>query len=470
MPTQPISSKQAQAWLQEHGDHLLRELMSWVRIPSIAGPPEHEVDLRRSAQWLAGALREMGFPAVEVWGPDSNPVVWAEWCAAPGAATVLVYSHHDVRTVKQDLWEQCAPFDPVLREGRLYGRGTSDAKGQVLAHLWGLRAYLASGHDAPPINIKFLIEGEEEVGSPHLSEVLDEHADRVAADFVIVSDTMTWSADQPAVCVSNRGLVEAQLEVTGPLNDVHAGAVAGAAPNPAVELAAVLAQLHHPDGRVAVERFYDDVAEPSVAEREALARLTIDEEAWLARTRTRSVTGEQGRSLGEKLYTRPSLEVLALSSGDPVPPSRGVIPSLASAEIHISLVPDQDPAIIAELLQDWLAERVPARVGYSLTVAEQINQPPYATPRDHPAVSILSEAMERAWDGPVGRMGNAGSGPAALLEEKVGAPVLFFGTGLPEDRWHSSDESVHLGVLFKGAVTMALFWPRLAERFNPEMR
>lgn len=467
MPIERVSPDQAHAWLQANRDKLIHELSGWVRIPSVAGPSEHEADLRRSAQWLVAALRETGFPTVEVWRPDSTPAVWAEWCAAPGAATVLVYGHHDVRTVKEELWDQCAPFDPVVREGRLYGRGTSDAKGQILAHLWGLRDYLAAGHDAPPINIKFLIEGEEEVGSPHLSDILDEHADRLAADFVILSDTMTWSADQPAVCVSNRGLFEAQLEVTGPLNDVHAGAVAGAAPNPALELAAVLAQLHHPDGRVAIDGFYDEVAEPSVADREALAELTIDETAWLARTRTRSVTGEQGRSLGEKLYTRPSLEVLALASGDPLPPSRGVIPSLASAQIHISLVPDQDPAAIAELLQDWLARHVPDRVGYSLTVAEQINQPPYATPPGHPAVSILSEAMEQAWDRPVGRMGNAGSGPAVLLERKVGAPVLFFGTGLPEDRWHSSDESVDLSVLFNGAATMALFWPRLAKEVGP---
>jgi acetylornithine deacetylase/succinyl-diaminopimelate desuccinylase-like protein len=467
---EPLSPAQVHTWLQGQRDKFLDELMTWVRIPSIAGPPEHEMDLRHSAQWLAGTLREMGFPTVQLWGPDSTPAVWAQWCAAPGAATVLVYSHHDVRTVKQDLWEQCAPFDPVVHEGRLYGRGTSDAKGQVLAHLWGLRAYLAAGHESPPINIKFLIDGEEEVGSPHLREMLDKHGGSLAADFVIVTDTMTWSANEPAVCVSNRGLVEAQLEVTGPLNDVHAGAVAGAAPNPALELAAVLAQLHHPDGRVAIEGFYDEVAEPSDVEREALARLTSDEQAWLARTRTRAVAGEQGRSLGEKLYTRPSLEVLALTSGDPAPPSRGVIPSLAGAELHLSLVPHQDPDTIAQLLRDWLTERVPDRVEYTLTVAEQINQPPYATPHGHPAVLILAEAMEQAWDRSVGRMGNAGSGPADLLSDKVGAPVLFFGTGLPEDRWHSSDESVHLGVLFIGAATMALFWPRLAEKFKPASR
>ena len=455
------------AWLQANHDRCIAELMDWVRIPSIAGPAEHEIDLRRSARWLAALLTEIGFPTVEVWGPESSPTVWAQWCPDPAAPTVLIYSHHDVRAVKPELWEQCPPFEPLVRAGRLYGRGSSDAKGQVLAHLWGLRAYLAAGADAPPVNLAFLVEGAEEVGSPQLSDVLAEHADRVAADLVIISDTMTWSAEQPAICLSNRGLIDAQLEITGPANDVHAGAVSGAAPNPAVELAKILAQLHDVDGRVAIAGFYDDVREPDGIDAAALGRLTADEQAWLDRTGTRSVTGEQGRSLGERLYTRPSLEVLALASGDPEPPSRGIIASLARAQLHVSLAPDQDPATIAQLLENWMKEHVPDRVGYSLTIADTISQPPYATPADHVAVEVLSRAMASAWGQPVGRMGNAGSGPAALLTERTGAPVLFFGTGLPEDRWHSSDESLHLGVWFNGAATMALFWPDLAASFRP---
>lgn len=169
------------------------QLAEWVRIPSVAGIPDHEVDLARSAQWRAGTLRAAGFPTVEVW---PYAAVWASWCAVPDAPTVLVYSHHDVRAVHADKWQQCAPFSPVRRDGRLFGRGTSDAKGQVLAHVWALRSYGA----APPVNVKLLVDGEEEAGSPHMADLLDRHADRIGADFVLMTDTMTWAADAPAVC------------------------------------------------------------------------------------------------------------------------------------------------------------------------------------------------------------------------------------------------------------------------------
>jgi acetylornithine deacetylase/succinyl-diaminopimelate desuccinylase-like protein len=348
----------------------------------------------------------------------------------------------------------------------LFGRGTSDAKGQVLAHVWALRSYLDAGHDAPPVNLKLLIDGAEEAGSPQLADLLDEHRDRIAADFVVLSDTMTWAVNVPAVCVGIRGLMKANLEISGPYSDVHAGAVSGAAPNPPAVLARMLARLHDADGRVTLPGFYDEVREPTDAERDELARLTADEAEWAARTRTRSVGGEAGRSLGERLYTRPSAEVLVLAAGDPTAPSLGVIPASATAELQFTLVPDQDPATITQQLRDWVAQQLPDGVEHQLTVAERLNQPPYATPPDHPALPILTETMSAAWGRPVARMRNAGGAPATLLATKVGAPVVFFGTGLPEDRWHGEDESVHLDTLFNGVATLALFWPRIAERLT----
>jgi hypothetical protein len=203
-------------WLEERRDDVLAELIGWVRIRSVMGPAEHTIELRRSAEWLAGTLREMGFTTAEVWPTEGAPAVFAEWpAAAPDAPTVLVYSHHDVRAAKDDTWEQTPPFQPTLREGRLYGRGTSDAKGQVLAHLWGLRAWLAQGHEAPPVTLKMLVEGEEEGGSTHLAGLLDENRDRVRADLVVLSDTMLYAADAPTVCTGTRGLVQAELEVMG---------------------------------------------------------------------------------------------------------------------------------------------------------------------------------------------------------------------------------------------------------------
>src|SRR3954447_8800743 len=286
----PMSdSDDVRSWLEARRDDLLAELIGWVRIRSVLGPPEREVDLRRSAQWLAGTLREVGFPTVEVWPTAGAPTVFAEWPAsAPGAPTVLVYSHHDVRAAHDDTWEQTPPFEPTLREGRLYGRGASDAKGQVLAHLWGLRALLAAGHDGPPVTLKMLVEGEEERGSPHLAELLEERRDRVGADLVVVSDTMLWAADAPVVCTGIRGNLQAELQVMGPLTDIHAGAVAGVAPSPILALAQLLDGLHDADGRVTIPGFYARVRLRSDEERARLAELPWDEEAWTSRTRTRS--------------------------------------------------------------------------------------------------------------------------------------------------------------------------------------
>ena len=452
-------------WLAEHRDAMVEELAEWVRIPSVAGPAEHEDDLARSAQWLANALTAIGFPSVEIWQRESTPTVWAEWIADPAAPTALVYSHHDVRTAKAAQWRQCAPFEPVLHDGRLYGRGTSDAKGQVLAHLWALRACLAGRAAGPPVNLKLLVDGEEETGSPHLAELLDEHADRSSADLIVFSDTMTWSAEQPALCVGVRGLIKGELELRGARADLHSGAVSGAAPNAAEALVRMLAGLHDEDGRVSLPGFYDDVREAPADERDELARLTGDEREWLARTGTSAVIGERDRSIGERLYTRPAAEVIALAADDPDPPTRGAVPATASAQLQLSLVPDQDPAAVTALLREWVAARVPTGFAHSLRVVEEISQPPYATPLDHPAVPVLAGAMTDAWERAIPRMRNAGSGPAVLLAEKVGAPVLFFGTGLPEDRWHGPDESVDVETLLTGAAALALFWPRLAERF-----
>ena len=454
-------------WLGARRDVLLAELIGWVRIRSVMGVPERAVDLRRSAQWLAGTLREVGFPTVEVWPTAGAPAVFAEWPApAPGPPTVLVYGHHDVRAAKDETWDQTPPFEPILRDGRLYGRGTSDAKGQVLAHLWGLRAWLARGHEAPPVTLKMLIDGEEEAGSPHLAELLEEHRERVGADLVVFSDTMLWAADAPAVCTGVRGVMKAELEVMGPLIDVHAGAVGGVAPSPILELAHLLDGLHDADGRVAVPGFYDRVREPSAEERALLGGLPWDEEAWTARTRTRSVGGERGWSPVERLYLRPAAEVIKVVGGDVEEPSRATIPSLATATLQLALVPDQDPAEIAERLRCWVADRISDRVAWTLDVGVDLAQPAYVTPPDHPALPLLAEAMSEGFGVTAGWMRNAGSGPAVLLAERIDAPVLFFGTGLPEDRWHTSDESVRVDVLLAGAATMCLFWPALAASGN----
>ncbi|NHC14308.1 M20/M25/M40 family metallo-hydrolase [Motilibacter deserti] len=452
-------------WVRDQEQDLLAHLIGWVRLRPVAAEEEHAVDLERSANWLAGVLRETGFPTVELWRSGGPPAVFAEWRAEPGAPTVLVYSHHDVRAAKDDTWTECPPFEPALRDGRLYGRGASDAKGQVLCHVWALRAHLAAtGRDRPAVNVQLLVEGEEEASSPHLAALLEQQRDRLDPDFVIVSDTMLWAAHAPAVCVGVRGMLEAHLEVMGPRTDIHAGAVSGVVPNPIVELSALLAQLRDERGRVTLPGFYDDVADASPEEREQLAQLPQDEDEWLERTGGRSVVGEAGYTLAERLYVRPSVDVTAFLAGDPTGASRGAVPSMAAADVKFLLVPDQTVERVAEQVRRWVDERISPHVAYELTLSEELGQQPYVTPRHHPALAVLRAAMEQGFEQPVGHMRNAGGAPAALLASTLGTPVLFFGTGLPEDRWHDSNESVLVDVLLKGVVSMAVFWEELAAR------
>jgi acetylornithine deacetylase/succinyl-diaminopimelate desuccinylase-like protein len=455
-------------YLNEHRAQLIDELTGWIRIPSIAGVPDHEVDLARSANWLSARLKEIGFPTVETWPTDTGPAVYAEWCAAPGAPTVLIYSHHDVRAAKHDQWDQTPPFEPALRQGRLYGRGASDAKGQVVAHLWGLRAHLATtGRAAPAVNLKVLVEGAEEAGSPGFADLLREHD--LAADLVLFSDTLLWHAEHPAVCLSVRGVVAAQLQIFGPQRDVHSGAVSGTAPNPAVALSQVIARLHDDKGRIALPGFYDQVTEPSERTRAEFAALPYDDKDWLDRSDTRSIGGECGFTVPERLWARPAAEVVSLLAGDAVGPSRGAVPAVATAALSIRTVPDQRAGDVAEQLRRWVADVMPAGVDYELTVSSETSQEPYRTPDDHPAVEVLADAMRDGFGGvPVGRMGNAGGGPADQLAQRLGAPVIFFGTGLPEDSWHDSDESVSVDVLLAGAATLAGFWERLPPAWRPD--
>jgi acetylornithine deacetylase/succinyl-diaminopimelate desuccinylase-like protein len=455
--------KEVHAYLAEHRDQFLAELIGWVRLRSVAGSPGHGPDLQRSANWLAGTLREVGFPTTEVWETEGAPAVYAEWCEAPGAPTVLVYSHHDVRAAKDETWGQVPPFEPALRDGRLWGRGTSDAKGQVLAHVWGLRAHLAAtGRDAPAVNVKFLVEGEEENGSTHLAKLLDDHRDRLGADLIMVSDTLTWREDAPAVCIGLRGSINAQIEVRGPHRDVHSGAVSGPAPNPVLELARLVAQLHDEHGRITLPGFYDDVEEASEQERAAIAALPYTDEDWLARSETASIGGEEGFTVLERLWLRPAAEVLTIIAGDVAGPARGAIPSVAHAGISIRTVPGQTVERVAEQLRQWVAERISDRVAYELTIAVESGQEPYVTPPRTPALAALREAMAEGFGCEVGQMRNAGGSPASLLHDVTGLPIIFFGTGLPEDNWHDSDESVSVEMLHAGAATLALLWPRLA--------
>ncbi|GAA4883407.1 M20/M25/M40 family metallo-hydrolase [Kitasatospora terrestris] len=458
----PVPAPAVRDHVDGHLEGWVEELAAWTAVPSVSAVPEHASDLDDSARFLTERLREAGFPEVDVWTTAGAPAVHARWPARdPDAPTLLVYGHHDVRAVVPEHWRITAPFSPLRRGDRLYGRGASDAKAQLLCHVWALRTHLAvTGRTAPDFTLLLVVDGEEEIGSPHLADLLGRHAGRLRPDAIVLSDTMLWSLDDAAVCTGVRGAVSAHLEIRGADHDVHSGLVAGAAPDPSAELCRVLGHLHDERGRVAVPHFYDDVRPPTAARRAELASVPFDTEDWLRRTGCRGVRGEAGWSVLERLWSRPAAEIAVLHGGEPGLPSRGVMPAVAAADIGLRLVPDQSADRAVDQLRQWVGEQVSPDFAWRLT-SPPINADPYSTPAGHPVLAALDRAVSRTVGRPAVHIGNGGSAPAALLAQALHAPVVFYGTGLPEDRWHDADEKVELRALRQGVETLAYFYDDL---------
>ncbi|MGW5235695.1 dipeptidase [Streptomyces nodosus] len=450
-------------YIDRHRAAFLDDLVDWLRIPSVSAQPGHAADVRRSAEWLAAKLGETGFPTVEVWHTDGAPAVFAEWPAEdPSAPTVLVYGHHDVQpAAREDGWDS-EPFEPVIRDGRLHARGAADDKGQVFFHTLGVRAHLAAtGRTAPAVTLKLLIEGEEESGSPNFRALVERHADRLAADAVIVSDTGMWSEDTPTVCTGMRGLAECEITLHGPEQDIHSGSFGGAVPNPVTEAARLVAALHDEQARVAVPGFYDGVVELSDRERALFAELPFDEEQWLRTARSTATRGEVGHTTLERIWARPTAEVNGMGGGYQGPGSKTIIPSSAMVKLSFRLVAGQDPDHIEKAVRSWVADRLPAGIRHEITFGAATR--PCLTPLEHPALQSLVRAMGRAFQQPVRFTREGGSGPAADLQDVLGAPVLFLGISVPSDGWHAPDEKVELDLLLKGVETAAYLWGELGE-------
>ena len=438
-------------------------LRQWLAIPSVSADPARHGDVRRSARWLVAYLEQAGFPVAEVWETKGLPAVYAHWPAADaGAPRVLVYGHHDVQPADlADGWDH-PPFEPAERDGKLYGRGASDDKGQVLFHALGLRACLAaSGATAPPVSISLLIEGEEESGSPHFADLLAERKDQLSPDVIVISDTTMWAADTPSICTGMRGLAEAEVTVTGPSRDLHSGSFGGGVPNPVHALAALLAGLHDDDGRVTLPGFYDDVLPLSEHERDLLAKLPFDEEGWLADAGDSGATyGEAGFTTLERIWARPTAEVNGIWGGHTGPGPKTIIPRAAHAKLSFRLVADQEPAAVIASLCKYFESFTPN--GLVATVAPGHGVRPCRSAIDSPAVAAARRAMERAFGTQVLFTKEGGSGPEADLADILAAPLVFVAVGLNADRIHAPNEHVDLSRLLKGAETAAYLWEELA--------
>ncbi|HET6858102.1 MAG TPA: dipeptidase [Streptomyces sp.] len=454
-------------YIEKHREAFLGDLAAWLRIPSVSAQPDHDADVRRSADWLSAKLAETGFPVTEIWPTDGAPAVFAEWPSGdPSAPTVLVYGHHDVQpAAREDGWHT-DPFEPEIVEGRMYGRGAADDKGQVFFHTLGVRAHLAAtGRTAPAVNLKLLIEGEEESGSPHFRALVERHADRLAADAVIVSDTGMWSEDTPTVCTGMRGVADCEIELYGPDQDIHSGSFGGAVPNPATVAARLVAALHDADERITIPGFYDGVTELTDRERELFAALPFDEERWLGTAKSRASLGEAGYTTLERVWARPTAELNGIGGGYQGPGGKTIIPSSARLKLSFRLVDGQDPGKIEQSVSDWVASLVPAGIRHEITFGAATR--PCLTPLDHPALQSVVRAMGRAFGQEILFTREGGSGPAADLQDVLGAPVLFLGISVPSDGWHAPNEKVELDLLLKGVETTAYLWGDLAANWRP---
>jgi acetylornithine deacetylase/succinyl-diaminopimelate desuccinylase-like protein len=438
-------------------------LVEWLRIPSISCDPEHHADVRRSAEFLATRLRDLGFPTVELWETAGLPSVFAEWPSDDAdAPTVLVYGQHDVQPVTPlDLWQH-PPFEPTVDGDRLLGRGAADDKGQVWFHTLGVLAHLAAtGRTSPAVNLKLIVEGEEESGSPHFAALLADCAVRLAADVVVVSDTGMWSRDTPTVCVGMRGMTDGQIDLHGPSGDVHSGSFGGGIRNPLTELARLLASMHDGDGHVTIDGFYDGVLELTDDERALIAKLPFDETAWLANARSETAYGEKGFTTLERVWARPTAEVNGIWGGYTGAGHKTIVPSVGHAKVSFRLAPGQEPADIQRKVEAWLAAHVPDGLTWSMEWYGP-GVRPCLTPLDHPALAAVTRAMSAAFGTEVLYTREGGSGPEADLQEVTGAPVVFLGVSLPDDGWHAPNEKVEIPLLLKGAEAAAYLWDELA--------
>lgn len=431
-------------------ERIVATLLEWLRIPSISAHPERAADVVDSARYCADLLSASGFDGVRLLDTLGAPATYGEWShAGPGAPTVLVYGHHDVQPVDPlDEWTS-PPFEPVIVDGECRARGAVDDKGQTLYQIEAARGLLSVGGGLP-VNVKFLIEGEEEVGSPHFEALLQREAERLACDVVVVSDTGMISEDVPSATVSLRGLVAFDVALRTGRIDLHSGQWGGTVPNAARLAAELAAALHDERGRVTIPGFYDRVRALTPAEQASLDAQPFDGPAFMEQAGVAYLEGEEGYPPLERIGTRPTAEVVGIRGGYQGPGIKTIVPAAAGLKVALRLVPDQDPAEVSAAFHRWLGERLPE--GVEVTVTPEGGVAPALTPVDHPAMAALSRVITRVWGRAPLYTREGGSGPEEALGRVLDAPVLFLGVSLPDDRYHAPNERMVMSQFWKGLL------------------
>lgn len=445
------------AFVSAHRDRLLDELKTFLRIPSISTLPEHKADVNRAAEFVADSLRTAGLENVEIIPTAGHPLVYADWLHAPGKPTVLCYGHYDVQPPDPlELWHT-PPFEPTERDGNLYARGSADDKGQMYMHIKAVEA-LRAVNGTLPVNLKFLIEGEEEIGGESIAKYVEENPAKLKADVALVSDTALYAEGIPTLCIGLRGLVYTEIEATGPMRDLHSGLYGGAAPNAVYGLVELLSKLKDAEGRIQIPGMYDAVEPPAPAEKASWESLPFAEPEFLAReVGSTRLTGEPGYSVLERVWARPTLEVHGISGGFTGAGAKTVIPAKATAKVSMRLVPSQDPEKILASYRAFVSANTPAGIQTEVRVLSA--GPAVMVNPDHPAIRVAASAFADVLGRPTVFTRSGGSIPiVGDFARHLGIPTILMGFGLPDDGLHSPNEKYKIENYFSGIMTIAHFF------------
>jgi acetylornithine deacetylase/succinyl-diaminopimelate desuccinylase-like protein len=450
-------SQAIDAYVEENETRFLEELKDLLRIPSISTLPENNEATHRAAEFVVDHLWAAGLEHVELIETGRHPLVYADWLHAPGKPTVLCYGHYDVQPPDPlELWES-PPFEPTERNGNLYARGSADDKGQMFSHIKALEA-LRAIYGKPPVNIKFLIEGEEEVGGVSIAEYVPKHKDKLKADVALVSDTEMYEPGLPTLNIGLRGLVYMEIEARGPMRDLHSGLYGGAAPNAVFGLIELLSKAKDANGHILIPGIYDDVEPPSAEEKESWKHLHFDEKEYLKNeVGSTALTGEPGYSVFERTWARPTFEVHGIAGGFTGAGAKTVIPAKATAKVSIRLVPRQDPAKVLQAVEQFVRDNTPK--GITCEVRVLSSGPGLMVNPDHPAIRVAAKAFSDIFGKPTVFIRSGGSIPiVGDFATNLGIPTILMGFGLPDDGLHSPNEKYNIRNYFDGIRTLAHFF------------
>ncbi|HYO88563.1 MAG TPA: dipeptidase [Candidatus Limnocylindrales bacterium] len=455
-------SDQARTYSRDQALRFRQELHEMLRIPSLSADPAHAPDIQRMAGWLATHLRGLGLQNVQIMPTAGHPVVYGEWLGAgPDKPTVLVYGHYDVvPAAMEDGWAT-DPFEPVEKDGKIYARGATDDKGQLFIHVKALESYLKTSGSAP-VNVKFLLEGEEEISSPNLLPFIQSHVDMLRADVCVISDTSMRTIDEPAILHSLRGMTYIEVEVHGPSDDLHSGLWGGAAHNPALALVEILGKLYNPDHTIAVPGFYDDVMPLTDEERAMIARTDLSEAQYKQSTGVPAVWGDANYTIRERISARPTLDINGMWSGWTGPGPKTIIPSKAGAKLSSRLVGNQDPHKIFALLKEYIERITPPTVTVEVRLLTTGKAALF--PFDIPEMQAASRAYEAAWGAtPVFTRGGGSIPIVAEIADLMKIPVVLMGYGLDDDGLHSPNERFSIEMFERGIETAIVYLEELAQ-------